>query len=389
MSRPLQQDYPRAPAQRHVAILTFVKYLVAVVVVVPVLYYLGYGLAAGVLATLVGLLAGLAGLMFVTTRRVSGIVLVLMMVMLATTFDQPGPHFLLVVIAMVLVAGLWHPRVSGVCALSLVLVVFLAFIVVPSMPKARGAARRMACSNNMKQIVLALQNYHDVYKSFPAAYIPDENGKPKHSWRVLILPFLERWDLYDAYNFDEPWNGPHNRSLLHRTPPALRCPSTTSSEADTTEYFAVVGPSAAWPGSVERKLSDFPDAPSMTIMVMEAAGKHVPWTEPIDLTIEEAIQLVQSGKPSHAGDVRNIAMVDGHVYCVSDHLPRDLWSSVLTINDGAQVSEQDLMQDIPWPPRLKVGTCIRQCVWIAVVLLPLPWLWLNRKAIVHTPPVPG
>ena len=106
----------------------------------------------------------------------------------------------------------------------------------------------MACSNNMKQIVLALQNYHDVYKSFPAAYIPDENGKPKHSWRVLILPFLERWDLYDAYNFDEPWNGPHNRSLLHRTPPALRCPSTTSSEADTTEYFAVVGPSAAWPG---------------------------------------------------------------------------------------------------------------------------------------------
>ena len=55
----------RAPTQRHVAILTFVKYLVAVVVVVPVLYYLGYGLAAGVLATLVGLLAGLAGLMFV------------------------------------------------------------------------------------------------------------------------------------------------------------------------------------------------------------------------------------------------------------------------------------------------------------------------------------
>ena len=388
MSGTLQQDLPRASTQRHGVILTFVTYLLAVAVVVPVLYYLEYGLATGLLATLVGLLAGLAALVPVKTRRVSGVVLLLLMVlMLLTVSDTPVPHFLLVMIATALVAGLWHPRVSGVCAASLALVVLLAFIVVPSMPKARGAARRMQCSNNMKQIALALHNYHDAYQCFPPAYVPDENGKPKHSWRVLILPFLEQQTLYDHYDFHEPWNGPHNRSLLLRTPPALRCPSTTVSETDVTEYFAVVGASTAWAGSTGTKLADFPDAKPMTILVIEATGHHIRWTEPRDLTIADAMRLAESAEPSHEGDMRNIAVVDGHVYCVSDHLPRDLWQRVLTIGAGPQVSEQELLQRIPARPRLKY--CIRLTAWVAAVLLPIPWLWLNRHPIRCTADVPG
>ncbi len=46
----------------------------------------------------------------------------------------------------------------------------------------------MECSNNMKQIALALHNYHDTYRTFPA-YTVDGNGQPLHSWRTLILPF--------------------------------------------------------------------------------------------------------------------------------------------------------------------------------------------------------
>ena len=85
--------------------------------------------------------------------------------------------------------------------------------------------------------------------------------------------------------------------------------------------------------------------------------------------------------------MRNIAVVDGHVYCVSDHLPRDLWQRVLTISAGPQVSEQELMQGIPARPRLKY--CIRHGAWIAAVLLPIPWLWLNRHPIRCTADVPG
>src|SRR5437867_4482802 len=74
----------------------------------------------------------------------------------------------------------------------------------------REAARRMQCSNYHKQIGLALQNYHDDYHSFPPAYIADADGKPMHSWRVMILPYMERKGLYDKYDLNEPWNGPNN-----------------------------------------------------------------------------------------------------------------------------------------------------------------------------------
>lgn len=78
---------------------------------------------------------------------------------------------------------------------------------------AREAARRAQCSNNLKQIAFSLHSYHDRYGCFPPAYIADEEGKPMHSWRVLILPFIEEQALYDRYAFTEPWDGPSNRRL--------------------------------------------------------------------------------------------------------------------------------------------------------------------------------
>jgi hypothetical protein len=55
---------------------------------------------------------------------------------------------------------------------------------------AREAANRSDCSSRLFSIRMALRNYHDTYGSFPPAYVPDANGKPMHSWRALILPFL-------------------------------------------------------------------------------------------------------------------------------------------------------------------------------------------------------
>ena len=58
----------------------------------------------------------------------------------------------------------------------------------------------------------ALQAYHQANGCFPPAYIADKNGKPMHSWRVLILPYLDYDDLYKAYDFSEPWDGPKNKT---------------------------------------------------------------------------------------------------------------------------------------------------------------------------------
>ena len=72
--------------------------------------------------------------------------------------------------------------------------------------------------NNLKQIAMALQCYHQANGCFPPAYIADKTGKPMHSWRVLILPYLDRDDLYKAYNFTEPWDGPNNKKLATSRP---------------------------------------------------------------------------------------------------------------------------------------------------------------------------
>src|SRR5207248_2869881 len=84
-----------------------------------------------------------------------------------------------------------------------------------AMLQAREEARASQCLC-IKQIGLALLNYHDTYGSFPPAYVADATGKPIHSWRVLILPFMEQSSLYNAYSMAEPWDGPNNRKLLGR-----------------------------------------------------------------------------------------------------------------------------------------------------------------------------
>jgi predicted Ser/Thr protein kinase len=72
----------------------------------------------------------------------------------------------------------------------------LAALLYPALQSTREAARRAASMNNLKQIGLALHNYHDVYGSFPPAVVTGANGEPLYSGRVLLLPFLEMDDLY-------------------------------------------------------------------------------------------------------------------------------------------------------------------------------------------------
>jgi Protein of unknown function (DUF1559) len=93
--------------------------------------------------------------------------------------------------------------------------------------------------------LLAVANYHETYGCFPPAYVTDRDGKPIHSWRVLILPFLEQQELYSAYNFAERWNGPNNRNLTSRVGSIYLRSGLESDQIHTTSFVAVVGPQTA------------------------------------------------------------------------------------------------------------------------------------------------
>lgn len=169
---------------------------------------------------------------------------------------------------------------------------------------AREAARRCCCQCPLKTLILALHNYNATYRSFPPAYIADGEGRPMHSWRVLILPFLgddSRW-LYDRYDFNEPWDGPHNKELLAARPNLFRCPSDPDADVPgsiNTNYVAVVGAKAAWPGTGTRSFDDLSPTASETIMLAEVAGAGIPWTEPRDLNLDSPHASPAVGVSSH------------------------------------------------------------------------------------------
>ena len=104
-----------------------------------------------------------------------------------------------------------------------------------------------------------------------------------HSWRVLLLPYLEQHRLYDEYNFDEPWNGPNNRKLHNRVVECFSCPTDEPSIPGQTSYVAIVGAETAWPAPGKAKPEDFCDGKSDTLLIVEVANSGIHWMEPRDL----------------------------------------------------------------------------------------------------------
>ncbi len=91
-------------------------------------------------------------------------------------------------------------------------------LLAPVVSQARAAARRTQSVNNLKQIGLAFHNYALSAQSHFPATLNRDKGKFPYSWRVAILPYLEQNELYNQYNFDEPWDGPNNRKLIDKMP---------------------------------------------------------------------------------------------------------------------------------------------------------------------------
>jgi prepilin-type processing-associated H-X9-DG protein len=217
----------------------------------------------------------------------------------------------------------------------------LIALLLPAVQAAREAARRAQCSNNLKQIALALHNYHDVYKTMPPAYIPDENGQPKHSWRVLILPFLEQQSMYQLYDFDEPWNGPNNSQLASMMPDVYRCPSAPPG-AMSPAYLAISGAGSIFNNGDGSSLSEVTDGTSNTLMVAEVEGVPFNWMDPRDLdlsTMNMAINSAQNGTAisSHHPGGAQAAFADGSVRFLAETLDPNTLRLLLQKDDGQNV----------------------------------------------------
>lgn len=102
----------------------------------------------------------------------------------------------------------------------------LVALLLPAIQAAREAARRAQCTNNLKQLGVALQNYHDTYGTFPPEFVGQQTGNGNWGANVLIMPFLEQGSLYEQLN---PNGGVlptlASQPLLANENRAFRCPS--------------------------------------------------------------------------------------------------------------------------------------------------------------------
>jgi len=278
--------------------------------------------------------------------------------------------------------------------LSLGTIVVIVFVL-PVVHAPREAGRRATCINNLRQISLALLTYEAQYHCFPPAYIPDKDGKPMHSWRVLILPYLGRNDLYQQYNFNEPWDGPNNRTLLAKRPKLFSCPSEYKAGATATSYVAVVGKNALWRADKPRSVDELAlhEGTSNTVMLVEVANAGINWTEPRDFCLDEPkaagsaspVSVVCSEHLSSSGFFSQesvtgagIAFADGHVTFVpAAALASDKLKDWLAVG-GFSDEEIDAL-----PPgygrTINWTNCAALVVWIASVGLLLYRAWRSRK----------
>lgn len=203
--------------------------------------------------------------------------------------------------------------------------------------RARQAARRTQSLNHLKQISLAMNNYHFANNCFPPAARCDKQGKPLLSWRVLILPYLEQQSLYEQFHLDESWDSPHNKALIAKIPDIYRSPNSKLVGRTLTNYVVPVGPGAAFDGPKCIGIQDVRDGTSNTIMTLEADDAvAVVWTRPDDLPFDPKEPFKGLGHMVEGGFLAGY--MDGSARFVPNKITPETMKALVTPNGGEVVN---------------------------------------------------
>ena len=229
----------------------------------------------------------------------------------------------------------WLPGIAAVVAL----VLGAAILIAPHLQRP-SYNNRGYCRGNLCQIGAALLQYHQDFGYFTPAFLPDETGKPAHSWRVLILPYLgerER-ELYSRYRFDQPWNSPENSTLLEEMPSVYSC--LYYSEDFHSNYAVPVGIGTAFEPGKRIRQRDIDDGSPNVLLVVELT-RPVSWMSPVDIDTDRFVagyeDLKSNANPYRHRTGRLHLLADGNTAHVPYGVdPVELKKSLI-IDDGGKV----------------------------------------------------
>ncbi len=291
--------------------------------------------------------------------------------------------------------GLLRPAFTLVELLVVIAIIgVLVALLLPAVQAAREAAARMRCSNNLKQMALAMHNHHDIHGYFPGAGSDGPNKdccnaniRQGWTWMFHLTPFMEQKNVYDL-----PDDTAGNTQVAKTAIPIFYCPSrrqpTVYSNGARSDYAGNGGQSMAAEGlqgvmvrqwkspstskaanaPVEqfRRMADLVDGTSQTLMIAEkqvhvttlgsAGGDNEIWNnsgwDQDHVRLAEAVPQPDSKHPTSASstfwsvrfgsshpNVFNAALCDGSVRNITYTITSDNWSRLMLINDGQPLSE--------------------------------------------------
>ncbi|QDS91454.1 hypothetical protein FF011L_01840 [Roseimaritima multifibrata] len=191
-----------------------------------------------------------------------------------------------------------------------------SILYVPALQTSIEANDRIDCVENVQRITLGMLLYEREHGTLPPAYSVDATGKPLHSWRVLLLPYLGEQELWGKLRIDEPWDSEHNRQFHDLNVFRYQCPSAEL-QPGQTNYSVVVGENTAFQQGVGKSLDDF----GMHLILVVEREQSVCWMDPTsELPQSVALEGINQnndgiGSPHPGGT--NVGFRDGAVRFIS------------------------------------------------------------------------
>lgn len=208
------------------------------------------------------------------------------------------------------------------------------------MPK---GARLAMSKGRMKQIGLALHNYHDAYGTMPPGGTFDRFGAPLHSWATHLLPYLDEGELFQGVRFDLPWNHPDQRAVFIKHIAILQNPAYDAQhERDAQGYSLSHYAANAHVLSANRgiRISEIPDGTSQTVLAGEVADRFKPWGHPVNWRdLKKGINKSSDGFGSPFAGGAHVLLADGSVRFIQENIDPDILRRLARPNDGEVIPD--------------------------------------------------
>jgi hypothetical protein len=241
----------------------------------------------------------------------------------------------------------------GICCL---LCAVWAMVVVPL----RNRQLDQACRNQMRLLLLALQNHQDQRGDLPPPFVVDAKGKPVHSWRLFMAPYCGSGCAVAYPDITKPWNDPANLiGQWYWNRRHFWLPDSGRGESDPrTSIVAITGRDTAFPTTPTSPASrlyrgpmtmaQISDGLANTVLLVEVANSDIHWMEPRDLNIETmSFRINDALSPclwSRHPDGPLVGFADGQVFRVSRLIPPETLRALLTATGGEDVDRADLVR---------------------------------------------